>query len=113
GGGLAEGHHAGEVEGELARVDVVALAVEQRRPHVDEREAVAPAAREALAQAVLDLGDVLARHGSALDRVDELQVPARRRDRLELDPHDRVLAAPARLLDEPRLRLERAPQALL
>ena len=52
-------------------------AVEQRDLDVDDREAGEHAVRQRFAQALLDRGDELARHGAALDRVDELEALAR------------------------------------
>ena len=76
------------------------LAVDERHADVDHRVAGADAALHLGAHALLDRGDELPRHRAADDLVDELEARARRQ-RLDLDVADGVLAVPAGLLDVP------------
>src|SRR6476660_3890954 len=71
-GGLLEGLVAGDLERELGRVDVVVGAVLERELHVDHRVAGEHAELHGLLAALVDRGDVLLRHATTGDVVDEL-----------------------------------------
>jgi nicotinate-nucleotide pyrophosphorylase len=59
-------------KGVLVGVDVVVGALEQGELDIDHREASQHAAGNRILQALVDRRNVLARHRTALDRVDEL-----------------------------------------
>jgi len=86
-------------------------AVDQRNFHVDHRITSENAVLQRFLHALLDRGDVLARHPATLDGVDELVALAVGL-RLELEPDVAVLPAAARLLDELALGLERLLEGL-
>ena len=105
--GLLEGQRAGHLEGDLGGVDVVVLAVDERRPHVHHRVARLDAALERLLDALLDGGDVLDGDRPALDLVDELEaLPG---SGLEVDVDDPELARAAGLAHEPAFDVLGAP----
>src|SRR3954470_6447352 len=109
--GLLEGERAGDLEGDLRRVGVVVLAVDQGDPDVDDRIAGAHAVGERLFDALLDGRDELDRDGSAADLRDEVEALAG--GRLDVDVHDAVLARAAGLAHEAALDLLRgAPDRL-
>ena len=102
-GRLLEGERAGDLEGDLRRVGVVVLAVDERDAHVDHRVAGLDAVLERLLDALLDRRDELGRDRAALDLVDEVEALAGRR--LDVDVDDAVLARAAGLADELALDL--------
>src|SRR3954453_5908275 len=100
---LLEGERARDLEGDLRRVRLVVLAVDERHADVDDRVARAHAVGERLLDALLDGGDELGRHGAAADLRDEVEALAGRR--LDVDVDDAVLARAARLANEAALDL--------
>src|SRR5690606_5215752 len=108
---LLERHRAGDLEGDLARVDLVEAAVEELDPDVHHRVAGEHAALRRLADALLHRGDELLRDRSADDRVDELDALPRLAGR-EPDLHVPVLALAAGLADILRLGLGGAAHGL-
>src|SRR5207253_5772183 len=98
---LLEGHGAGDLERHLARVDVVVRAVDELDADVDDRIAGEHARLHRLLDPEVDGGDVLLRDLAADDLVDELVPLALAR--LGVDHRVAVLAAAARLADEPAL----------
>src|SRR2546421_480784 len=102
--GLLQRHRTCDLERDLARVDLVVRAVDQRGPDVDERIAGEHAALGGLLDALVHRRDVLARDLPPHDLVDELVAAAGPR-RLEVDDRVAVLTAAAGLADEPRLDL--------
>src|SRR4051795_5780578 len=100
---LLEGERPGALEGDLRRVRVVVLAVDERHAHVHDRVAGTHAVGECLLDALLDRRDELDRHGSAADLRDEVEALAGRR--LDVDVDDAVLARAAGLTDEAALDL--------
>src|SRR3954470_13203196 len=100
---LLEGERARDLEGDLRRVRLVVLAVDERHADVDDRVARAHAVGERLLDALLDGGDELGRHGAAADLRDEVEALAGRR--LDVDVDDAVLARAAGLADEAALDL--------
>src|SRR3954464_13921790 len=100
---LLEGERAGDLEGDLRRVRVVVLAVDERHADVHDRVAGAHAVGECLLDALLDRRDELDRHGPAADLRDEVEALAGRR--LDVDVDDAVLARAAGLTDEAALDL--------
>src|SRR5215210_6215140 len=110
--GLLEGHRAGDLEGDLARVDVVERAVDQLDSHVHDRVPGEHARLHRLLDAEVDRTDVLLRDLAADDLVDEVVALARLR-RLRVDHGMAVLAAAAGLAHELALNLlDRAPEGL-
>src|SRR3954452_25425179 len=101
--GLLEGERAGDLEGDLRRVRVVVLAVDERHSDVDDRVARAHAVGERLLDALLDRRDELDRHRAAADLRDEVEALAGRR--LDVDVDDAVLARAAGLAHEAALDL--------
>src|SRR6201747_797279 len=101
--GVLERQRAGDLEGDLRRVRVVVLAVDERHADVDHRVAGLHARRQRLLDALLYGGDELAGHGAAADLRDEVEALARRR--LDVDVDDAELARAAGLLDEATLDL--------
>src|SRR5439155_5351145 len=97
-------HRAGDLEGHLARVDLVEGAVDQLDPDVDDGVAGHDAGLHRLLDAQVDRGDVLLGNLAADDLVDEL-VAVAGIHRLEVDHGVAVLAATARLADEAALDL--------
>ena len=79
GGGLLEGHRAGDLERHLGGVDRVVLAVVEAHPHVLDRVAGEHPALHRLRDPLLDRGDEARRDHAALDRVHELEPGARAR----------------------------------
>src|SRR5215210_3877839 len=102
--GLLEGHRAGDLEGDLARVDVVIRAFDELDPDVDDGVAREDPGLHRLLDAEVDRRDVLARDLPADDLVDEL-VALARLGRARVDHRVAVLAAPAGLADELALDL--------
>src|SRR3954469_15631697 len=100
---LVEGERPGDLEGDLRRVRVVVLAVDERHADVHDRVAGAHAVGECLLDALLDGRDELDRHGPAADLRDEVEALAGRR--LDVDVDDAVLARAAGLTDEAALDL--------
>src|SRR4051794_18088220 len=101
--GLLEGEGAGDLEGDLRRVRVVVLAVDERHSDVDDRVARAHAVGERLLDALLDRRDELDRHRAAADLRDEVEALAGRG--LDVDVDDAVLARAAGLAHEAALDL--------
>jgi hypothetical protein len=101
---LLEGHRARDLERALARVDVMVGAVDELHVHVDDRVAGEDARLHRLLDAEVDGRDELLRDLAADDLVHELVALARVR-RLGVDDGVAVLAAAARLPDEPALNL--------
>src|SRR5919106_2800108 len=101
---VLESHRASDLEGHLARVDVVVRAVDELDADVYDRIAGQDARLHRLLDAEVDGGDVLARDLPADDLVEEL-VPLARLGRLHVDDGVAVLAAPAGLADEAPLDL--------
>src|SRR5436309_7978118 len=98
-GGLFHRHGPRDLEGHLARVDVVVRPVHQLDYHVHHRIAGEYAVLERFLHALLDRADVLPRDHAAHDVV--LEHEARPRlARCHMDDHMPVLAAAARLADE-------------
>src|SRR4051812_47529043 len=109
---LLEGHRAGDLEGNLARVDVVERAVDQLDADVDDRVAGEDARLHRLLDAEVDRADVLARDLAADDLVDEL-VALAGLGRACVDDRVAVLSAAAGLAHELALDLlDRAPEGL-
>src|SRR5215210_7625767 len=102
--GLLEGHRAGDLEGDLARVDVVIRAFDELDPDVDDGVAREDPRLHRLLDAEVDRRDVLTRDLPADDLVDEL-VPLARLGRARVDHRVAVLAAAAGLADELALDL--------
>src|SRR4051812_14465299 len=100
---LLEGERAGDLEGDLRRVRLVVLAVDERHADVDDGVARAHAVGERLLDALLDGRDELDRHGAAADLRDEVEALAG--SRLDVDVDDPVLARAARLAHEAALDL--------
>src|SRR3954471_20569006 len=100
---LLEGERAGDLEGDLRRVRLMVLAVDERHADVDDRVARAHAVGERLLDALLDGRDELDRHGPAADLRDEVEALTGRR--LDVDVDDAVLAGAAGLADEAALHL--------
>src|SRR4051812_27718790 len=98
---------AGHLEGDLRRVGVVVLAVDERHPDVDHRVAGLHAGHQRLLDALLDGRDELARNRAALDLRDEVEALAG--GRLDVDVDDAELARAAGLLDEAALDLLSGP----
>ena len=94
---LAEGRAGGDLEGQHAGVDVVVVAVGQRRLEVDHREAGQQAVFLGRRQALFDAGDEFLRHVAADHLVLE-HVARARLARLEGDLDARELARAAGLL---------------
>src|SRR5205823_11360973 len=103
-GGVLERHRAGDLEGHLARVDVVIRAVDQLHPDVDDGVAGHDAGLHRLLDAEVDRGDVFLGNLAADDLVDEV-VAVAGIHRLEVDHGVAVLAAAAGLADETALDL--------
>src|SRR3954470_10331010 len=101
--GLLEGERAGDLEGDLGRVRVVVLPVDERHADVDDGVARAHAVGERLLDALLDGGDELDRHRAAADLRDEVEPLAG--GRLNVDVDDAVLARAAGLAHEAALDL--------
>src|SRR4051794_3170668 len=101
--GLLEGERAGDLEGDLGRVRVVVLPVDERHADVDDGVARAHAVGERLLDALLDGGDELDRHRAAADLRDEVEALAG--GRLDVDVDDAVLARAAGLAHEAALDL--------
>src|SRR4029077_4158782 len=101
----------GDLEGDLRRVDVVVLPVDERHAHVDHRIAGLDAVLERLFDTFLDSRDVFRGNVPALDLVDELKALAGRRLELDLDAPELSRAAGLAhelaldLLDRPAHRL--------
>src|SRR4029453_17520282 len=96
---LLEGHRAGDLERDLARIDVVVRAVDELDAHVDDRESGQNPRFHRLLDAEVDRRDVLLRDRAADDAVDELVALARLRG-LDVDRGVAVLAAATGLADE-------------
>src|SRR3954452_8306722 len=101
--GLLEGERAGDLEGDLRRVRVMVLAVDERHADVDDRVARADAVGQRLLDALLDRRDELDRHRAAADLRDEVEALAG--GRLDVDVDDAVLARAAGLAHEAALDL--------
>src|SRR4051794_15048817 len=101
--GLLEGERAGDLEGDLGRVRVVVLPVDERHADVDDGVARAHAVGECFLDALLDRRDELDRHGPAADLRDEVEALAGRR--LDVDVDDAVLPRAAGLTHEAALDL--------
>mmetsp|Transcript_130755 Transcript_130755/g.317607 ORF Transcript_130755/g.317607 Transcript_130755/m.317607 type:complete len:309 (-) Transcript_130755:1217-2143(-) len=97
GDALAEGAARGNLERHHGRIDVVVLAVEERRLDVDDGETGDDTGAHHVLEALLDAGDVLLGHGTALEVGLELETGAGL-EGLELDGHLGVLAGTAGLL---------------
>src|SRR3954468_10364916 len=100
---LLERERARDLEGDLRRVRLVVLAVDERHADVDNRVPGAPAVGERLLDALLDGGDELDRHRPTADLRDEVEALAG--GRLDVDVDDAVLARAAGLTDETALDL--------
>src|SRR5262249_56764569 len=87
-----QSHRGRDLEGHVRRVHVVVGAVVERDLHVDDGVAGEDAALHAVAHALLDRRNVLARNGATQDVVDELETAAAL-ERLHLEPGAAVLAA--------------------
>src|SRR3989454_256732 len=98
-GRFLHGHGAGDLEGHLARVDVVVRPVHELDLHVHHRVAREHAVLEGLLHALLDRPDVLPRDHAADDVVLEHEAGARLAG-LHVDDHVPILTAAARLADE-------------
>src|SRR5580658_2105581 len=98
GGGLLERHRAGDLEGELGRVDLVVGAVGQRHLDVDHRVAGQHAELGGLLAAGVHRRDVLARDPATVDLVLELVPAAVAAGGLQVDEHPAVLARATGLL---------------
>src|SRR5438105_805773 len=96
---LLEGHRAGDLEGPLARVDLVVGAVGELDAHVDDRIPGEDPGLHRLLDAEVDGRDELLRDLAADDLVDEL-VALARLGRLEVDDDVAILAAAAGLANE-------------
>src|SRR5207253_5291034 len=102
--GVLERHRAGDLEGHLARVDLVVRAVDQLYPDVDDGVARHNARLHRLLDAEVDRGDVLLGDLAADDLVDEL-VAVAGIHRLAVDHGVAVLAATPGLANEATLDL--------
>src|SRR5207248_5467978 len=100
---------AGDLERALARVDLVVRAVDELDVAVDDRVAGEDARLHRLLDAEVDGRDELLRNLAADDLVDEL-VALARLGRLDVDDDVSVLAAAARLADEPAADLLDRPR---
>src|SRR5262249_33968372 len=96
---LLEGHRARDLEGHLARVDVVVRTVDELDADVHDRVAAEDAGLHRLLDAEVDRTDVLLRDLAADDLVHELVAGALLAG-LEVDDGVAVLAAAAGLADE-------------
>src|SRR4051795_5694037 len=101
--GLLKGERAGDLEGDLRRVRVMVLAVDERHADVDDGVARAHTVGQCLLDALLDRRDELHRHRSAADLRDEVEALAG--GRLDVDVDDAVLARAAGLAHEAALSL--------
>src|SRR3954464_854352 len=99
-----EGHRAGDLEGDLARVDVVVRAVDELDAHVDDGIPGEHARLHRLLDAEVDRRDVLLGDFPADDLVHELVAVARRHG-FRVDHSVAVLAATSGLADELALNL--------
>src|SRR5215207_5599519 len=95
---------ARDLEGDLARVDVVEGPVDERDPNVDHGIAGEDARLHGFLDSKVDRRDVLLGDGAAGDPVEEL-VALARLGRLDIDVDVAVLAAAAGLPDEAALDL--------
>src|SRR5919109_4319578 len=96
---VLERHRPGDLEGHLARVDLVVRAVDELDDDVHDRVAGEDPRLHRLLDPEVDGRDVLARDAAAGDLVDEL-VALARLGRLEVDDRVAELAAATRLADE-------------
>src|SRR5690606_30909875 len=94
-----ECHGSGHTERVFVRVHVVVRTEEQRDLDVDHRVTGHHTCGEGFLDTLVHSGDVLARHHTALDGVDEFVTTARL-ERLELEHDVTVLTTTAGLLDE-------------
>src|SRR5262245_43651577 len=94
---LLQTHRGGDLERHVGRVHVVVGAVVEGDLHVHHGVAREDPLLHAIAHALLDRGDEVARDGPAEDVVDELEATAARHG-LDADPGVPVLAAAAGLL---------------
>src|SRR5690606_6661975 len=97
--GLSERHRASYPKGVLAGIHIVRRPKHQGDLHVDHRKPGKHPGPEAVAAALVDRRDELARDDAALDGIHEL-IPRTSWQRLQVDDGMAVLAPPARLLDE-------------
>src|SRR4051794_37156119 len=100
---LLEGERARDLEGDLGRVGLMELAVDELTAAVDVRVPGANAVGEGLLDALLDGRDELDRHRPTADLRDEVEALAG--GRLDVDVDDAVLARAAGLADEAALDL--------
>src|SRR5207302_4524619 len=103
---LLEGHRAGDLERDLARIDVVVRAVHELDADVDDGIPREHPGLHRLLNAEVDRGDVLLRDLPADDLVHEL-VALARAHRLRVDHRVAVLAAATGLTHEATLDLLR------